>query len=110
MLPTHVAYRSQVTGKMSYSEPMELLDPVEVRVLGCLLEKGTTTPEYYPMSLNALVNACNQKSNRDPMVSYDDETVEDAIERLKAKCLMLVITVGGSAVPKYAHRFAEQLN
>src|SRR5579859_4416944 len=86
------------------------LDLEEVRVLGALLEKETTTPEYYPMSLNALVNACNQKSNRDPMVSYDDETVEDAIERLKAKGLMLVITGGGSRVPKYAHRFAEKLN
>src|SRR5256885_15293551 len=87
-----------------------VLDPVEVRVLGCLLEKETTTPEYYPMSLNALVNACNQKSNRDPMVSYDDETVEDAIERLKTKGLMLVITGGGSSIPKNAHRFAEKLN
>jgi uncharacterized protein YceH (UPF0502 family) len=87
-----------------------VLDPVEVRVLGCLLEKETTTPEYYPMSLNALVNACNQKSNRDPLVSYDDETVEDAIGTLKAKGLLLVITGGGSRVAKYAHRFSETLN
>jgi len=87
-----------------------VLDPVDVRVLGCLLEKETTTPEYYPMSLNALVNACNQKSNRDPVVSYDDEAVEDAIASLKAKGLMLVITGGGSRVAKYAHRFSEKLN
>jgi uncharacterized protein len=87
-----------------------VLDSVEVRVLGCLLEKETTTPEYYPMSLNALVNACNQKSNRDPMVSYDDETVEDAIATLKAKGLMLTITGAGSRVAKYAHRFSEKLN
>lgn len=87
-----------------------VLDPVEVRVLGSLMEKETTTPEYYPMSLNALVNACNQKSNRDPAVSYDDETVEDAIERLKAKGLMLTISGAGSRVPKYAHRFSEKLN
>lgn len=86
------------------------LDLVEARVLGSLLEKEITTPEYYPMSLNALVNACNQKSNRDPVVSYDSETVEDAIETLKAKGLLLVITGGGSRVPKYAHRFSEKLN
>lgn len=87
-----------------------VLDPVEVRVLGALLEKETTTPEYYPMSLNALVNACNQKSNRDPVVAYDDETVEDALERLKARGLLLTITGAGSRVPKFAHRFAEKLN
>lgn len=87
-----------------------LLDPVEVRVLGALLEKETTTPEYYPMSLNALVNACNQKSNRDPVVAYDDETVEDAIERLKSKGLALTITGAGSRVAKFSHRFSEKLN
>src|SRR5690349_14877526 len=56
-----------------------LLDPTEVRVLGSLLEKEITTPEYYPLSLNALVNACNQKSNRDPAVHYDEGTVEHAL-------------------------------
>src|SRR5581483_4422096 len=64
----------------------------------------------YPMSLNALVNACNQKSNRDPAVSYDDDTVSDAIERLKPKGLALTITGGGSRVAKYAHRLSEKLN
>jgi len=64
---------------------MEVLDPVEARVLGALIEKEATTPEYYPLSLNALVNACNQKSNRYPVVDYDEETVRDAIERLRAK-------------------------
>src|ERR1051326_7890318 len=87
-----------------------VLDPVEVRVLGSLIEKEITTPEYYPMSLNALVNACNQKSNRDPMVSYDSESVEDAIQTLKAKGLMLTISGAGSRVPKFAHRFSERLN
>ena len=87
-----------------------VLDPVEVRVLGCLLEKEQTTPEYYPMSVNALVNACNQKSNRDPVVAYDDEAVEDALERLKARGLLLTISGAGSRVPKYAHRFSEKLN
>ena len=55
------------------------LDAPEARVLGALLEKEVTTPEYYPLSLNALVNACNQKSNREPVVSYDDDTVEAAL-------------------------------
>jgi uncharacterized protein YceH (UPF0502 family) len=87
-----------------------VLDPVETRVLGALLEKEITTPEYYPMSLKALVNACNQKSNRDPVVSYDDETVEDAVATLKPKGLMLTITGAGSRVAKYAHRLSEKLN
>jgi uncharacterized protein YceH (UPF0502 family) len=87
-----------------------ILDPVEARVLGALLEKEITTPEYYPMSLNALVNACNQKSNRDPVVAYDDDTVEDAVARLKPKGLMLTITGAGSRVAKYAHRLSEKLN
>src|SRR5260370_11117234 len=87
-----------------------ILDPVEARVLGALLEKEITTPEYYPMSLNALVNACNQKSNRDPVVAYDDDTVEDAVSRLKPKGLMLTINCAGSRVAKYAHRLSEKLN
>ena len=63
------------------------LTDTEVRVLGCLIEKEFSTPEYYPMSLNALVNACNQKSNRDPIVSYGEEAVLQAIEGLKQKQL-----------------------
>ncbi len=88
---------------------MELLDAVEVRVLGALIEKEATTPEYYPLSLNALVNACNQKSNRDPVVSYDEETVADALDRLREKKLALTI-VGGGRVNKYAQRISETLN
>ena len=86
------------------------LDAIEVRVLGALLEKDLTTPEYYPLSLNALVNACNQKSNRDPAVSYDDETVEAAIGSLRSKGLALVTTGPGVRVPKYSHRLGETLN
>ena len=56
------------------------LDAAETRVLGALLEKEITTPDYYPLSTNALVNACNQKSNREPVVAYDEETVEEALE------------------------------
>ena len=87
---------------------MEILDPVEVRVLGALIEKEATTPEYYPLSLNALINACNQKTNRDPVVDYDESTVRDAIEGLRAKRLAFVIE--GSRVAKFSQRFSETLN
>ena len=87
-----------------------VLDAVETRVLGSLLEKEVTTPEYYPLSLNALVNACNQKSNRDPAVNYDDETVENGLESLRHKGLVTTISGAGSRVPKYSHRFSEVLN
>jgi len=86
------------------------LDAVEVRVLGSLLEKEATTPDYYPLSLNALVNACNQKSNRDPVVSYDDDTVEDALLTLREKGLAQRITGRDSRVPKHAQSFTEKLN
>jgi uncharacterized protein YceH (UPF0502 family) len=87
-----------------------LLHPVEVRVLGSLLEKEITTPEYYPLSLNALVNACNQKSNRDPAVNFDEDTVEHALQSLRDKGLLLSITSAGSRVHKYGHRISEKLN
>src|SRR5437868_8178871 len=86
------------------------LDAAELRVLGALMEKEITTPEYYPPSLNALVNACNQKSNRDPVVSFDEDTVIQAIEGLRDKRLASVATGAGSRVPKYSHRFSETLN
>src|SRR5438270_7330125 len=87
---------------------METLDDAEVRVLGALIEKEATTPEYYPLSLNALVNACNQKSNRDPVVDYDESTVRDAIEGLRAKKFAFIIE--GSRVTKYSQRISETLN
>ena len=86
------------------------LDAVEARVLGSLLEKESTTPDYYPLSLNALVNACNQRSNREPVVAYDEETVESALESLRAKGFALRITGGDSRVPKHAQRFTEKFN
>jgi uncharacterized protein YceH (UPF0502 family) len=89
---------------------MVQLDSVEARVLGCLMEKEAATPEYYPLSLNALTNACNQKSNRDPVVSYDDGIVEDALESLRDKGLVLRITGREVRVPKYAHRITEAFN
>jgi hypothetical protein len=86
------------------------LDPPEARVLGALLEKEISTPEYYPLSLNALVSACNQKSNREPVVAYDDATVEDALEGLKAKGLASRLTGRDVRVPKHAQRFTEKFN
>jgi uncharacterized protein len=86
------------------------LDADEVRVLGSLLEKEITTPEYYPLSLNALLNACNQKSNRDPVVHFDEDAVERALYTLRDKGLALNITGAGSRVPKFGHRLSEKLN
>ena len=94
----------------TYTENMDWqLDAAELRVLGALMEKEKTTPEYYPMSLNALVNACNQKSNREPVVTYDEETVDTALNGLREKGLSSRI-YGGSRVPKHEHRFTERCN
>ncbi|HUK18831.1 MAG TPA: YceH family protein [Bryobacteraceae bacterium] len=87
-----------------------VLDAPEARVLGALLEKEIATPDYYPLSLNALLNACNQKSNREPVVSYDEAAVEDALAGLRSKGLATRITGGDSRVPKHAQRFTEQFN
>lgn len=86
----------------------QILTPVEVRVIGSLIEKEITTPEYYPLSLNALTNACNQISNRDPVVSFDETTVARALESLREKKLAWMVT-GIGRVPKYEHRFTEAL-
>jgi uncharacterized protein YceH (UPF0502 family) len=84
-----------------------ILDSVEVRVLGSLVEKQTTTPEYYPLSLNALTHACNQKSSRDPVVSYDERTVTQALDSLRDKKLVWLFRGVDSRVPKYGHIFPE---
>jgi uncharacterized protein len=86
------------------------LDPVEARVLGAMMEKEVATPEYYPLSLNALVNACNQKSNREPVVSYDEDIVETALDSLRTKGLALRSTGRDSRVPKHGQRFTESYN
>src|SRR5947208_8964485 len=85
------------------------LDPVELRVLGALMEKEIATPDYYPLSLNALVNACNQKSNREPVVSYDEEIVETALAGLRKQGLCMRVS-GDSRVPKHEQRFTERDN
>src|SRR3972149_5872382 len=84
------------------------LTDAEVRVLGCLIEKEMTTPDYYPLSLNALVNGCNQKSNREPVISYDEETVMKTLDNLKGKGLVWQSDL--SRVPKYAHSFLKTCN
>jgi hypothetical protein len=84
-----------------------ILDEVEVRVLGSLVEKQITTPEYYPLTLNALVLACNQKSNRHPVVAYDEAAVNRAIETLRNKNLVYVFYGSTSRVPKYKHMMGE---
>ncbi|MGC1416356.1 MAG: YceH family protein [Candidatus Acidiferrum sp.] len=86
-----------------------VLTEVEARVLGCLIEKEITTPEYYPLSLNALVHACNQKSNRDPLMNLDEDAVRRALRTLGEETLAR--SAGGdSRVPKYEHRLSEVFN
>jgi hypothetical protein len=84
-----------------------LLTEEEARVLGSLVEKSLTTPEYYPLSLNALRNACNQKSSREPVVDYDEPAVARALEGLREKHLVWFVDSADSRVQKYRHRFAE---
>jgi len=81
----------------------EHLNEIEARVLGSLVEKQLTTPEYYPLTLNALTAACNQKSNRDPVVSYSDETVTSAVDSLRDKNLVYLYYGSSSRVVKYKH-------
>jgi uncharacterized protein len=87
-----------------------LLNEKEVRVLGALVEKDITTPEYYPLSLNALVNACNQKSNRDPVMQLDEGTVRDALAGLQEDRLAGPAGGADSRVTKYEHRLQEVFN
>lgn len=83
------------------------LSALEARLIGCLIEKAITTPDQYPLSLNALVNACNQKSNRDPLLSLDERAVQECVEGLVKKHLVLEKSGFGSRVPKYQHRFCN---
>jgi uncharacterized protein YceH (UPF0502 family) len=85
------------------------LSDVEARVLGCLVEKEITTPEYYPLSLNALVHACNQKSNRDPLMNLEEDAVRQALRALSEQALTRSAS-GDSRVAKYEHRLADTFN
>src|SRR2546427_587423 len=86
------------------------LNDAEVRVLGALVEKEIATPDYYPLSLNALTNACNQKSNRDPVLSLSESDVTQALDSLRDKGLARHVSSFDSRVPKYAHQLAEVFN
>ena len=83
------------------------LSPLEARVIACLIEKQITTPDQYPLSLNALVNACNQKSNRDPVMDLDEPGVQRIVDALAKKHLVVEKSGFGSRVPKYQHRFCN---
>jgi uncharacterized protein len=85
---------------------IELTAP-EARVIGCLIEKQITTPDQYPLSLNALVNACNQKSNRDPLMDLEEAAVQQVVDGLSKKHLVVEKSGFGSRVPKYQHRFCN---
>lgn len=89
---------------------MELLTDADVRVLGALIEKELTTPEHYPLSLNALTNACNQSSNRDPVVQYDEATVKSAVDRLRKYSLVRSIQRADARVMKYMHLMDEAMS
>jgi hypothetical protein len=83
------------------------LSSAEVRVVGCLIEKQITTPDQYPLSLNALTNACNQKSNRDPMMALDEPTVQHVVDTLVRAHFVMEKSGFGSRVPKFQHRFCN---
>ena len=87
-----------------------VLNPAEARVLGSLVEKDITTPDYYPLSLNALINACNQKNNREPVTNFDEETVRLALRNLSDKRLAGPASGADGRVTKYEHRMQEVFN
>ena len=86
------------------------LSTIETRVLGALIEKDITTPDYYPLSLNALVNACNQKNNRDPVMTLNEDQASDALASLQERRLAGPVSTADSRVPKFEHRLQEAFN
>src|SRR5690349_16188916 len=90
--------------------PQPKLNEIEVRVLGALIEKDITTPDYYPLSLNALVNACNQKNNREPVMTLDEAAVRDALATLQEKRMAGPASGADSRVAKFEHRLQEVFN
>jgi uncharacterized protein len=89
---------------------LTILTPIETRVLGALVEKDITTPDYYPLSLNALVNACNQKNNRDPVLTLEEDAVREALSGLQSERLAGPARGADSRVTKYEHRLQEVYN
>ena len=90
---------------MNSNKSLPILNPVEIRVLGSLIEKSKTTPDYYPMTLNALTAACNQKTSRKPVVEYDEGTVMIAVSSLKSQSLISTAVGGSIRSVKYKHNF-----
>src|SRR6266498_1079400 len=90
-------------------DPLPPLNAAEARVLGSLIEKQITTPDYYPLTLNALVNACNQLTNREPVVSFDDQAVVRALDGLREKRLATMFSGAESRVAKYKHTLNDRL-
>ena len=101
---------SDYTEMENDKEELPVLSFEETRVLGSLIEKELTTPEYYPMTLNGLTNACNQKNNRNPKSNLQDEEVSRAIEQLRTKRLAYRVDLVGSRVPKFQHNVEKELD
>jgi uncharacterized protein YceH (UPF0502 family) len=97
-------------GAPLYNRHVSTLNPIEVRVLGSLIEKQITTPEYYPLTLNSLTAACNQKNNRSPVTSFTESEVDDALNTLREKNLAYVFHGSTSRVPKYKHVVPEVMH
>jgi uncharacterized protein len=93
---------------MEETASLPVLRAEELRVLGCLMEKAKTTPEYYPMTINSLQAACNQKTSRKPVVSYDEHTIMETLDQLRKRGLVSTVVGGGSRVTKYKHNVAIQ--
>ncbi|MBE8715071.1 YceH family protein [Sphingobacterium hungaricum] len=93
---------------MEETNTLPQLSAEELRIIGCLIEKSKTTPEYYPMTLNSLQTACNQKSSRKPVVNYSESTIVSALDALKRRGLISTVVGGGSRVTKYKHNVAIQ--
>lgn len=109
LLPFNVQYNSDAANNERWCF-LDLLTDVEVRVLGALIEKDITTPDYYPLSLNALVNACNQKNNREPVMALGEDAVREALVTLQQKRLAGPAGGADSRVTKYEHRLQEVFN
>ncbi|MGC2258870.1 MAG: YceH family protein [Candidatus Sulfotelmatobacter sp.] len=108
LVDTALDFQLQLT--QSQNHQMFPLTDIETRVLGSLIEKDITTPDYYPLSLNALVNACNQKNNRDPVMTLDEDSVAQALATLQEKRLAGPASGADSRVTKYEHRLQEVFN
>jgi hypothetical protein len=109
-IPHRAIARFGMTNIVKTVRRVEFLSDVEVRVLGALIEKDITTPDYYPLSLNALVNACNQKNNRDPVMALEEGAVRAALESLQRQRLAGPASGADGRVTKYEHRLQEVYN